>query len=133
MAARRKEGQAKMKYWGFYASIELKAETIECAKKLDIGDSEYIRKAVEAYNKQFDSTHTKMLKEEFGLELHNGKFKEVQQPKPTVESILDEALKKKEKGIDFKEQLKPTISELKEKVKEMESPKMCKSFGKDGK
>lgn len=49
MAARRIKG-SPMKYWGFYASEELKATTIECAKKLDVADSEYIRLAVEHYN-----------------------------------------------------------------------------------
>jgi RNA polymerase-interacting CarD/CdnL/TRCF family regulator len=39
-----------MKYWGFYASEELKAETIKRAEQLNVSDSEYIRIAIESYN-----------------------------------------------------------------------------------
>lgn len=51
MSPRRKPNQ-KMKYWGFYASEELKAETIKCAEALNESDSEYIRRAVEQRNAQ---------------------------------------------------------------------------------
>jgi antitoxin component of RelBE/YafQ-DinJ toxin-antitoxin module len=61
MSPRRKPNQPAMKYWGFYASEELKAETIKCAEQLNISDSEYIRIAIEAYNLivrlPLDSTH----------------------------------------------------------------------------
>jgi hypothetical protein len=97
MAARRIKG-SKMKYWGFYASEELKATTIECAKKLDVGDSEYIRLAVEHYN-----TH------------HQQDSK----------SDIDDTGMIGAPGF-HKNNSKPTIPELEEKVKEMESPK--KSF-----
>jgi len=51
MAARRIKG-SPMKYWGFYVSEELKADTIKHAEQLNVPDSEYIRMAVESYNAQ---------------------------------------------------------------------------------
>lgn len=39
-----------MKYWKFYASEELKAETQRIALQLNESDAEYIRKAVEQRN-----------------------------------------------------------------------------------
>jgi hypothetical protein len=50
MSPRRKPNQPAMKYWGFYATKELKAETIKCAEALNESDSEYIRRAVEQRN-----------------------------------------------------------------------------------
>lgn len=44
----------KMKYWGFYASEELKDETIGFAKSINESDSEYIRKAIEQRNEQYE-------------------------------------------------------------------------------
>jgi len=35
-----------MKYWGFYVTEELKAQTIKCAKAANESDSEYIRWAI---------------------------------------------------------------------------------------
>jgi hypothetical protein len=55
MSPRRKPNQPAMKYWGFYATEELKAETIKCAETLNESDSEYIRRAVEQRNTQQNS------------------------------------------------------------------------------
>jgi len=58
MSPRRKAGE-KMKYWGFYASDALKAETQRIATDLDESDADYIRKAVEQRNAQYKQTTSK--------------------------------------------------------------------------
>ena len=152
MSARRIKDKP-MKYWGFYASTELKAETIECAKKLDIGDSEYIRKAVEAYNKQMQQ----FIDDDNYFNTHKNNHDKVTCPtcKELIDVVPGKALKHECKNntvskpnetiiytgpveyvsvepVITQKQSKPTIPELKEKVKEMESPK-CNSFLKGGK
>ncbi|MGE5631393.1 MAG: hypothetical protein ACM3TR_09890 [Caulobacteraceae bacterium] len=47
-----------MKYWGFYASAELKEETIKCAIAANEDNSEYIRKAIEMRNAQYNAVNT---------------------------------------------------------------------------
>lgn len=56
MSPRRIPNQ-RMKYWGFYASEELKAETIKCAEAANESDSEYIRRAVEQRNNPTTTVH----------------------------------------------------------------------------
>ena len=53
MSARRKKG-SPMKYRGFYCPDELWQEMQRCAEIADESDSEYIRKAIEMRNKQYN-------------------------------------------------------------------------------
>jgi hypothetical protein len=122
-----------MKYWGFYVSEELKAQTIECAKTANESDSEYIRKAVEQRNAQCALTCS-CGKQVFHVST-NGKFAMCECGKTYDNSgkevETNSLIKKFGETVSLK---KPTIPELKEKVKKMEKPdRMVQSFMKGGK
>ena len=117
-----------MKYWGFYASEELKSQTIGCAKSANESDSEYIRKAVEQRNAQYGNV--KSMPKQFASPDEIYEEHKAARTKPTIEDVAEKAVKK----IDVSaEKPKPSIQELKEKVKEMEKPQQVQTFMKGGK
>ncbi len=98
-----------MKYWGFYASTELREETIRCAIVADEDNSEYIRKAVEMRNAQMKP--------------------EVK--RPVLAADVEKAREAMKKVNDRNGE--PSIAELKEQVKDIEKPNQeFRSFFKDG-
>jgi len=129
-----------MKYRGFYCSDEMWAKITECAIAADEDNSEYIRRAVEMRNaqhaqkttvdliKEMDDKSEKAIKELSGVNpvaLGMGKQKTV--IKEGYAEIAENFLTQ-QKAVEGKAK-KPSIPELKEKVKEMERP----TFFKGGK
>lgn len=107
-----------MKYWGFYTSDELKAETQRIAIELNESDAEYIRKAVEQRNAQYPQSDKVKQMDAIGKLVDKG-FISQEELKEAVKPLLPDK--------------KPTIPELKEQVKKMERPKMVEYLGKGGK
>jgi hypothetical protein len=116
-----------MKYWGFYASEELKAETIRCAIAANEDNSEYIRKAVEQRNTQYE--HSKPLGKPFdftGLET----LRLIEEDKARTEKIRakNDTVSKPD---DFTEEEQRIINEVKKNTPQ--KSKMVQSFMKGGK
>lgn len=114
-----RRNKEKMKYWGFYLPERLKAETINCAITANESDSEYIRKAVEERNVRYKFQANP---KDWVVRVGNA---------PDIElGIAGETNKPDAADVIIQAITKPTIPDLKEKVKQMEKPKMIKSFMK---
>lgn len=132
-----------MKYWGFYASEELKAETqrIAALPEVNESDSEYIRKAVEMRNEQYGKISIQIMtdkervekaiwREENRIKASESKSKnefESTLTQPSQIIVGEQESKIADKIVN------PSIQSLKEQVKQMEKPQMVNPLMKGGK